>query len=238
MLLCPAQAKGLGIRLATPIPADADAARGVKYRSRHKGFRTGEKAKMAAITGESIFGLDSESPEQARLKAVLVKAAKLGLKTRGMRLLKPGAGGGGGGRATRQQSHGSSSSCGTGRTRRFSAEKHGQDSDRSTRLRRGAGEIATRSGMEGEGRGERVGAGVVGVDDQPVKEIDGGDVELAGEGVRRGLPQAREAEVSTNKADSLLRKKRRKRGSLSKPSWAAAGTVFNNGGLAAIASLY
>lgn len=82
------QARGLGIRLATPIPADADAARRIKYRSRHKGFRTGEKAKMAAITGESIFGPGKESSAQARKKAVLVKAAKLGIKTKGMRLLK------------------------------------------------------------------------------------------------------------------------------------------------------
>lgn len=82
------QARGLGIRLATPIPADADAARRIKYRSQHKGFRTGEKAKMAAITGESIFGSGKESSAQARKKAVLVKAAKLGIKTKGMRLLK------------------------------------------------------------------------------------------------------------------------------------------------------
>lgn len=87
MFFC-VQARGLGIRLATPIPADADAARRIKYRSRHKGFKTGEKAKMAAITGESIFGSGKESSAQARKKAVLVKAAKLGIKTKGMRLLK------------------------------------------------------------------------------------------------------------------------------------------------------
>lgn len=81
------QARGLGIRLATPSPADAEAARGIKYRSRHKGFRTAEKTKMAAISGESIFGSDKESSSQARRKAVMVKAAKRGIKTRGMRLM-------------------------------------------------------------------------------------------------------------------------------------------------------
>lgn len=82
------QARGLGIRLASPSPADAETARGVKYRSRYKGFKAGEKAKMAAITGESIFGSGTESAAQARRKAVLVKAAKLGIKTKNMRLLK------------------------------------------------------------------------------------------------------------------------------------------------------
>lgn len=84
------QARGLGIRLATPSPADAHAAQRVKYRSRHKGFRNGERAKMASISSESIFGAGKESSAQARRKAVLTKAAKLGIKTKGMRLLEPG----------------------------------------------------------------------------------------------------------------------------------------------------
>lgn len=42
---------------------------------------------MAAISGESIFGSGKESSSQARRKAVLMKAAKLGIKTRGMRLM-------------------------------------------------------------------------------------------------------------------------------------------------------
>lgn len=85
------QARGLGIRLATPSPTDARAARGVKYRSRHKGFRVSEKEKMVAIGNESIFGPGKESTEQARRKSVLMKAARLSIKTRGMRLLEPGA---------------------------------------------------------------------------------------------------------------------------------------------------
>lgn len=84
------QARGLGIRLVTPSPADAEAARGVQFRSRHKGFHTGEKAKMAVISGESIFGADKESSAQARRKAVLIKTSRLGIKTKGMRLLEPG----------------------------------------------------------------------------------------------------------------------------------------------------
>lgn len=46
---------------------------------------------MAAVTSESIFGPGTESSAQARRKAVLVKAAKLGIKTKGMRLLEPDA---------------------------------------------------------------------------------------------------------------------------------------------------
>eukprot|EP00752_Nemacystus_decipiens_P014669 g13065.t1 len=124
-----ATARGLGIRLATPSPADAAAARGIKYSSRHKGFRSGEKAKMAAITGESIFGTGTESSDQARRKAVLVKAAKLGIKTRGMRLLQPGDGGGGGDRgATRRRMNGSHPSRGT-TAGWVSAEHRGQGLD-------------------------------------------------------------------------------------------------------------
>lgn len=85
------QARGLGVRLATPSPADAEAARGVRYRSRHRGFHKAEKEKMASISGESIFGAGKESSGQARRKAVLMKAAKLGIKTKGMRLLEHGA---------------------------------------------------------------------------------------------------------------------------------------------------
>lgn len=84
------QVRGLGIRLATPSPADADAARTIKYASRHKGFRSGQKAKMAAISCESIFGDGQESLKQSRRKAVLIKAAKLGITAKGMRMLKPG----------------------------------------------------------------------------------------------------------------------------------------------------
>lgn len=69
---------------------DSEAARRIKYRSRHKSFTTGEKAKMAAISGESIFGAGNESVSQARRKAILTKAARLGIKTRGMKVLEPG----------------------------------------------------------------------------------------------------------------------------------------------------
>lgn len=230
------QAKGLGIRLATPSPADAHAARGVKYRSRHKGFRAGEKAKMAAITGESIFGSGSESAEQARRKAVLVKAAKLGLKTRGMRLLEPGEGGGGGGRASRRPGPVSSCSRGTGSSRPSSAEKHGQDSvRRGSRRRRGDDKTPT-----GSGKGIRGGEAAVVVvdDDRGVPEMSGDDVDLFGESGRGGLLNVREAEACAKKAAALPRKKRRKRSSSMKPSLAAAGAVSSNDALAAIASSY
>lgn len=84
-----AQARGLAIRLATPSPADAQTARGVKYRKRHKVFRTAEKSKMAEIAGESIFGSTEASAQQLRRQALLVKAAKVGIKTHKMRLLEP-----------------------------------------------------------------------------------------------------------------------------------------------------
>lgn len=83
-----AQARGLAIRLATPSPADAEAARGVKYRRRHNGFRTAEKSRMAEIAGESIFGSREASAQQLRRQALLVKAAKVGIKTQKMRLLE------------------------------------------------------------------------------------------------------------------------------------------------------
>lgn len=44
---------------------------------------------MAAISGESIMGAGKESSDQARRKAIVMKAATLGIKTKGMRLLQP-----------------------------------------------------------------------------------------------------------------------------------------------------
>lgn len=85
-----ARAKGLGIRLVTPSPADAEAARKIKYSSRHKSFKNGQKMKMAALSCQSIFGAGQESLEQARRKALLIKAAKRGITAKEMKLLEPG----------------------------------------------------------------------------------------------------------------------------------------------------
>lgn len=121
------QARGLSIRLVTPSPADAEAARGVKYRSRHKGFRAGEKTKMAAISSESIFGSGKESSAQARRKGVLMKAAKLGIKTRGMRLMSAE---GNATTSTRRSRHGSAPSSReeTGKRKRQGFEENGDSS--------------------------------------------------------------------------------------------------------------
>ena len=44
---------------------------------------------MASIAGESIFGPSRASREQAHRQALLVKAAKVGIKAHKMRLLEP-----------------------------------------------------------------------------------------------------------------------------------------------------
>lgn len=203
------QAKGLGIRLATPSPADAEAARGVKYRSRHKGFRTGEKAKMAAITGESIFGSGKESSAQGRQKAILVKAAKLGIKTRGMRLLEPDV---------------------SNATRRLHVPSRGiEESTYSHRMRSPPRpETNKRKRQAGTGGGledaRRVEHGVI------------ADVGLSGDG-GAGCTAALAVGVGDERdaMTSLSKKQRKRRSSRPASSAVAAG---GKGGLAAIANLY
>lgn len=215
LLLCCVQARGLGIRLATPIPADAKAASRIKYRSRHKGFRTGEKAKMAAITGESIFGSGKESSAQARQKAVLVKAAKLGIKTKGMRLLKPDEGD-----AMRRQPRVAS------RTGGSSAQHPSPKSEHKTKKRHRHAESGKRAGGVDEedrwrGNGTQLDVGLV----------DDGD-ESASFGsvpVRLGEENGGERVVAS--------KKRRTRSSRPQPTPTTAAASSNHG-LAAIASMY
>lgn len=237
----PFQAKGLRIRLATPSPADAVAARGVKYRSRHKSFRAGEKAKMAAITSESIFGSGKETGEQARRKAVLVKAAKLGLKTRGMRLLEePGGGGDGGGRAAkRRRSHVS----GEGAFR-----SRGSPTQERIACKTGTRKRPRLAGSGREGGGVRMAEAVMVNGDCAVRDeggmlesgggggFGGGDADAGGGGGES--PKARSAEVargcSRKENGSAATKPKKKRRKASSGGGAAAG----NGGLAVIASLY
>eukprot|EP00903_Cladosiphon_okamuranus_P014822 g13727.t1 len=233
-----ATAKGLGIRLATPSPADSAAARDVKYRSRHKGFRSSEKAKMAAITGESIFGSGSESSDQARRKAVLVKAAKLGIKTRGMRLLRPGDGGGAAGRRT-EGSHslrGARSSGGSAEQR-----ARGPDVGEGGSTRRHKRPRSSGTG----GAGHFAGVGMPqGFEGDIAGAVVGGEVEVSGGTGSDDRPTARKVEVDgpnpSSPADALPSKKRRKRGSSSSKSKSssAAAAPGSHGGLAAIASLY
>lgn len=211
------QAKGLGIRLATPSPADADAARRVKYRSRHKGFRTGEKAKMAAITGESIFGPGKESSAQARRKEVLVKAAKLGIKTKGMRLLK------------------SDESSATGHLRPSSgSSRHATPHQvTSTPRRKGAlkrprhAETGRASAHEDRCHGDGIGVGFGALTD----DENAGVASLAVQG----------GDKEKSEVLSVPRKKRKRvSSSRALPTAAGAGAAGpgSNGGLAAIASLY
>ncbi|CAM9391943.1 unnamed protein product [Choristocarpus tenellus] len=80
-----ALAKGLGIHLASPSPTDDISAGKIRYRSKYTGFRRSEREKMASISGESIFG--KESQEQARKQALLVKGARRGIKIKGMRVM-------------------------------------------------------------------------------------------------------------------------------------------------------
>lgn len=243
------QAKGLGIRLATPSPADAAAAGGVKYRSRRKGFRSGEKAKMAAITGESIFGSSSESSEQARRKAVLVKAAKLGIKTRGMRLLRPADGGGVGPAGRRVE--GSRFSRGT-RNSGVSAEQlaHGPDVGAGGSTRRQKRPRPLRTGDAGDAAGFGIPQGLQG--DGVAGAATEGGFEVSGGSAGDDRPAAREAEVggtvASSRAGALPSTKRRKRGSSSSKSRsksssksssaAISAAASGHGGLAAIASLY
>ncbi|CAM9356082.1 unnamed protein product [Laminaria digitata] len=210
-----ATARGLGIRLATPIPADAKAASRIKYRSRHKGFRTGEKAKMAAITGESIFGSGKESSAQARQKAVLVKAAKLGIKTKGMRLLIPDEGD-----AMRRRPRVAS------RTGGSPAQHPSPKSEHKTKKRQRHAESGKRAGGVDEedrwrGNGTQLDVGLV----------DDGD-ESASFGsvpVRLGEENGGERVVAS--------KKRRTRSSRPQPTPTTAAASSNHG-LAAIASMY
>ncbi|CAM9212454.1 unnamed protein product [Ectocarpus sp. 12 AP-2014] len=245
-----ATAKGLGIRLVTPSPADADAARSVKYRSRHKGFRTGEKAKMAAITGESIFGSGRESSEQARRKAVLVKASRLGLKTRGMRLLRPDQGSrcGDGELAATQRAPPRSfgaSSCSRGSISGASACRHSEAPDGSRGSRSSDGSSIRRQDVKkrqrrpetagAQGREDGAEGVLVGSDAAHGSGVvDGVGVVLVGEGERPSSAEERSIGRASRRKDEVgvlpPKKRRRKHGT--------AGGNAGNGGLAAIASLY
>lgn len=197
---------------------------------------------MAAITGESIFGSGSESSDQARRKAVLVKAAKLGIKTRGMRLLQPGdgggGGGGGGGRAAPRRTQGSHPSRGT-RTSGVSAEQRSQSLGGSSNRRQkrprpsGTGDrgdvagVDVPQGLEGD-------TGVVTASEFEVAGGNGGD--------DRSTAGVVDEHTACSRAVALPSKKRRKRGASSSKSKSnsssAATAASNHGGLAAIASLY
>ena len=213
------QARGLGIRLATPIPADADAARRIKYRSRHKGFRTGEKAKMAAITGESIFGSGKESSAQARKKAVLVKAAKLGIKTKGMRLLKTDEGD-----AMRMPPRVASR---TGMSAPDPPPK-GEPRRKESRKRQRHAESGRKAGVPDEDRW--LGNATPQVDVGPV---DGGDDESASVA---SVP-VRLGEEGDSGETVAVSKKRRRRSSRP-PANSAAAASGSTDGLAAIAGIY
>ncbi|CAM9644527.1 unnamed protein product [Ectocarpus fasciculatus] len=234
-----AKAKGLGIRLVTPSPADAEAARGVKYRSRHKGFRTGEKAKMAAITGESIFGSGRESSEQARRKAVLVKASKLGLKTRGMRLLLPDEGHRGGGVGERS----GDSSLSRGSRIGVSADRHSKAPDGSTSSRSSDGSSSRRQGVkkrrrrpetaQAQGRGDGDQGVLAGSNAAHGSGVmDGVAVVLVAEGERASSARSIGRASRPEEEVGVLPPKKRRR-----EHGTAAGNA-GNGGLAAIASLY
>lgn len=201
---------------------------------------------MAAITSESIFGPGGESSEQARRKAVLVKAAKRGIKTRGMRLLQPGDGGGGrsggsgGDAATRRRTQGSRPSRGA-RTSGVSAEQRtqGPDGGRFSITRRQKRPRPSAMGDPGGDEGVVFPQGLKG----DTGAATGSEFEVAGGSEVDGFPTKRAVgSTAAHFSESPVPpKKRRKRGSSSSSksrSSSAANSASNHGGLAAIASLY
>ena len=169
---------------------------------------------MAAITGESIFGSGKESSTQARQKAVLVKAAKLGIKTKGMRLLK----------------HDEDDAMRMPRvaSRTGTSARHPSPTSeprwKETKKRQRHAESG-RNCVDDEdrwrGNGTRLDVGPVDVDES---------AGVASVPVRLGQEEKGEETV-------VVSKKRRRRGSRPRTTSAAAASSSNDG-LAAIASIY